>query len=31
MKNLPDLVVALDFPDVQPALDLARRLQGVVP
>lgn len=31
MKNLPDLVVALDFPDARPALELARRLRGVVP
>lgn len=31
MKNLPDLVVALDFPDASPALELARRLRGEVP
>lgn len=29
--NAPALVVALDFPEAGPALELARRLQGIVP
>jgi orotidine-5'-phosphate decarboxylase len=31
MKTSPALVVALDFPRADPALDLAARLQGLVP
>jgi orotidine-5'-phosphate decarboxylase len=31
MRNGPALVVALDFPQADPALDLAARLQGLVP
>lgn len=31
MHHLPELVVALDFPQADPALRLARQLRGVVP
>lgn len=31
MNHLPELVVALDFPKAELALDLARQLRGVVP
>lgn len=31
MNHLPELVVALDFPKADPALELARQLRGVVP
>lgn len=30
MKQIPELIVALDFPEPQAALDLAARLRGVV-